>query len=88
MVVIDISTFKDPKPTQRYSGFDVLDQPQDTPEGYESRCIVFDAQRAAMMQEAREKACFWEKDSPQYVLWHMIYSKTQRIIADMEEIGK
>jgi len=70
MVVIDIGTFaKDPLPKPP--------QPKDSPEGYESRCIIFDAQRAAMMQEAREKACFWEKDSPQYVLWHWAYSKAQ-----------
>lgn len=59
MVVIPLSTFVKPA--------------KDTPEGYESRCIVSDARRAAMMQESPKKACFWNPGTPQYVLWFTTY---------------
>lgn len=59
MVVIDLSTFTKPV--------------KDTPEAYESRCIVADARRAAMMQDAPEKACFWEEKTPQRALWMREY---------------
>lgn len=63
MVVIDMGTFTKPL--------------RDTPEGYESRCIVADAQRAAMMQETVAKSCFWNRDTPQYDLWVRTYEKAK-----------
>lgn len=47
--------------------------PKDTPEQYESRCIVADAQRAAMMREEPERACFWKPRTPQRELWMASY---------------
>lgn len=62
MVVIDMSTFTKP-------------EIKDSPVAYESRCIQFDAQRAAMMQEPIAKACFWLKGTPQYDLWVATYTE-------------
>lgn len=52
-------------------------RPIDTPEQYESRCIRFDAERAAMMREAPAKCCFWLRGTPQYDLWVRTYVKAQ-----------
>ena len=60
MVVIDMATFVAPKS-------------KDTPAAYESRCIVNDAMRAAMMCDPIEKACFWRPGTPQYELWTRVY---------------
>jgi hypothetical protein len=49
--------------------------PIDTPEQYESRCIVADAQRAAMMRDPIAKACFWRPGTRQYDLWVTIYTE-------------
>lgn len=62
MVVIDISTFEKPKPIK------------DSPEAYETRCIVFDAERAAKMDEDPMRACSWPHGSKQYDLWMTVYS--------------
>lgn len=61
MVVIDMSTFVKPPPIQ------------DSPVAYESRCIVNDARRAAMMKEAPEKCCFWDPGTVQWELWMREY---------------
>lgn len=61
MVVIDMSTFVKPEPVK------------DSPVAYESRCIVADAQRAAMMRDPVAKACFWRPGTPQYALWFTTY---------------
>lgn len=50
---------------------------KDTPERYESRCIRFDAQRAAMMQETVAKSCFWLRGTPQYDLWVRTYEEAR-----------
>lgn len=65
MVVIDMSTFVKP-------------EIKDSPVAYESRCIVFDAQRAAMMQDAPERVCFWQKGTEQYNLWLSAYWEAVR----------
>lgn len=64
MVVIDMSTFAKP-------------EIKDSPVAYESRCIVADAQRAAMMQETVARACFWLRGTPQYDLWVRTYEKAR-----------
>lgn len=46
---------------------------KDTPEAYERRTIVHDAQRAARMRDPMTRACSWEPNTPQYVLWCMTY---------------
>lgn len=63
MVVIDMSTFVQPKPVT------------DSPVAYESRCIVADAQRAAMMRDPVAKACFWRPGTRQYDLWITTYTE-------------
>lgn len=62
MIVIDMSTFTKP----------VI---KDSPVAYESRCIVNDARRAAMMREPVAKACFWNPGTPQYALWFTTYAE-------------
>lgn len=62
MVVIDMSTFQKAAVV-------------DCPVAYESRCIAFDAQRAAMMQAPIAKSCFWLKGTPQYDLWVKTYTE-------------
>lgn len=45
--------------------------------GYENRTITFDAERAARMGDAPEKACSWEKGTQQHSLWMMVYQQTR-----------
>lgn len=63
MVVIDLGAGRKPQPVK------------DSPVAYESRCIKFDAQRAAMMQETVAKSCFWLRGTPQYDLWVRTYEE-------------
>jgi hypothetical protein len=60
MVVIDMSTFAKP-------------EIKDSPVAYESRTIVADAQRAALMREPIAKSCFWRPGTRQYDLWVATY---------------
>lgn len=46
---------------------------QDTPEAYEERCIVNDAQRAAKMGDDPMKANSWKPGSHQWNLWAATY---------------
>lgn len=62
MVVIDMSSF-------------VKKEHGDTPEAYQARCIVFDAERAAKMGEPSWKACPWKMGTPQYDLWVLTYTE-------------
>jgi hypothetical protein len=51
--------------------------PIDTPEQYESRCIRFDAERAAKMRESIHRACFWPANTPQRELWVETYMEAR-----------
>lgn len=41
--------------------------------GYERRCIVLDAERAARSPGDPSKLCFWAKGTPQHDLWMNTY---------------
>lgn len=45
-----------------------------TDEGYEHRCILGDAQRAAKMGDSPEKACSYAKHTEQYDWWMDAYA--------------
>lgn len=63
MIVIDLGTWI--RALQASAG------PTDS--GYEERCILFDAERAAKMGEPVERACSWEKGTKQRTWWEAAY---------------
>ena len=47
--------------------------PIDTPEAYQTRCIIFDAERAAKMGDSVRKSNSWTPCSQEYALWYLTY---------------